>query len=193
MRTGAADACRTGYGIFRLFQRLNAMKRVKMGLGIALLVVGVFGFIGGTEKKSGKIIQKASGKDAISLEVQVEPPHVYRVSFWIVAEKGESQPGFATAAADLRAQLGDDTLTSRTLVATAGEARGGIKRAANGLETDVTPKAPEILRISGMLHEGDKWTLEIYRDLDTGTNLAPGLFLLVGIVGLVLVLRARAA
>jgi hypothetical protein len=169
------------------------MKRVKLIVGILFLILGVAGFIGGTEKKSKNIIQGASGTDAILLDVQVEPPHVYRVSFWIVAEKGESQPGFASATADLQVRLGDETLTSRTLTATASEARGGIKRAANGFETEVTPKAPGTLRVQGALREGDKWTLDIYRDLDTSTNLAPGLFILLAIVGLVLVLRARAS
>lgn len=169
------------------------MKRVRMGIGIVLLILGIVGFIGGTEKKSKNRIQGASGKDAILLAVQVEPPHVYRVAFWIVAEKGESQPGFASATADLQVRLGDETLTSRTITATASEARGGIKRAANGFETEVTPKAPGTLRVAGALREGDKWTLDVYRDLDTSTNLAPGLFILLGIVGLVLILRARAS
>jgi len=169
------------------------MKRTKRIIAIALLIFGAGGFIAATQSKGKNRIQEMSGKSDLTLTMEVAPPHTYHVSFWIVAEKGESQPGFATAEGALQIRLGGETLTSETLVAVSSDAKGGLKRATHGIETDIAPKAPGILSITGGLREGDQWTLEVYRDLGAGANLAPGLFLLVGIVGLILFLRSRAA
>lgn len=169
------------------------MKRGKSLLGIALVAVGIIGFVVGTENRKGHRIDGATGSGIVSFQMQVEPPHTYRVSFSIEAEKGESLPGFATAEGEVAVHLDGDVVTSRTLAATSsGDARGGVKRAIQTAEIDVSPEKPGLLRVKGSLRQGDRWTLDLYRDLGTGGDLAPGLFLLVGVVGLVLFLRSRA-
>ena len=171
------------------------MKRTLMILGIVMLVGGVVGFVAFTELNKGSLLPGTPVTGSVgefSHAVDLGAGDSHRVTFWIEAEQGESAPGFATAECVITLEVDGETIAAETLQASSSEARGGVKRAGISLEREIPAGSSKQLQATGAMKRGTKWELTVHRNLPPITNIAPGLSILAGLVGLVLVLKGRA-
>lgn len=165
-------------------------------VGIVLMIVGVAGFIGGTESKSDYEIVSKSGstKSAIDESVQTEAGHSYQISAWGCAEETGLQK-WASMSGELVVTGADGKQLYRkafSASASSSEETGGVRRAQNGTEFRYQAEADGKIQITGKLTEGDSLEVKVYEDLSEASNLLPGLSIILGIAGLVLFLRSRA-
>ncbi|MCF7972346.1 MAG: hypothetical protein K9N55_00880 [Phycisphaerae bacterium] len=170
---------------------------MKKQLGIVVLSVGVVGFFVATQMKSKSQVfgERLSQVQARTLEIPVKAGSAYRFAFWGVDEEMGQQ---VWANLDFKATVTDSkgaVLFEKQTEASASssEEKGGIKRAQNGFEYHHTAQTTESLAVALAVTQADYIDLEVYKDLPDWLNMAPGLSILLAIVGLVLFLRGRSA
>ena len=169
--------------------KLRARKRV---LSLVIIAAAGVGFVVNSEMKSLHRVlnERLTDSTAGPLVVPVSPLSEHTIEFWAVDE----ERGFTWASVEARYVVRDEDgtrLVEKPLVASASEEDGGVKRASIGSTVHV-PAGPTALHIEVTLQKGDYIDVEVYRDLPAWTALAPGIYALLGCVGIVLFLRSRA-
>lgn len=170
---------------------------MKKQIGIVMLIAGVVGFLVATQAKSSSKVfgERYSQTGVHTLEIPVEAGSAYIFAFWGVDE----ETGLQTwGDLDFTATVTDASgveLFKKQKIATASSAdeTGGIKRAQNGCEYHHVAQSTESLTAVVTATAADYVDVEVYRNLPDWLNMAPGLGILLAIVGLVLFLRGRNA
>ena len=167
---------------------------MKKQISMACVALGIVGFFGATQLKTKASVYKERLTQAdATVSVPVEAGSNYTFFFWGVDEEMGLQ---AWANLDLTGIVTDaqgTTLFTRQVTASASssEEEGGVKRAQNGFEYHHKAETSETLTATIKAPQADYVDLEIYKDLPEWLNLAPGLSIILAIVGLVLFLKAR--
>jgi hypothetical protein len=170
---------------------------MKKQIGMAVLIAGVAGFFVFTQMKSKaqvfeERLPQAAGR---TLEIPVAAGSDYTFAFWGVDEEMGQQ---VWANLDFGATVTDsrgNSLFEKQIQASASssEEKGGVKRAQNGFEYHHFAQTTEPLTVVVTAKAADYVDVEVYKDLPDWLNMAPGLSILLAIVGLVLFLRGRSA
>ncbi|MCF7730831.1 MAG: hypothetical protein K9N23_04050 [Akkermansiaceae bacterium] len=172
----------------------------KKTVGAVLMGLGIIGFFGGNMLKSRSQIleEKLTSVGPHSVTLPVTAGKSYTVFLWGRDEKSESLPGFAGmefSAKVIGADRGKVIFEQASVSASASssEAGGGIKRAQNGCEFTATAETSGNWTLQIDLKTGDEVTVDAYQGLSVFHNLAPGLAIICGLIGLILFLKGRAA
>jgi hypothetical protein len=118
----------------------------------------------------------------------------YEARIWVIDEETGIQQ-WAEAQASLRLTDAQDHIFFEKGVAanrSSSEKTGGVTRAQNGTSHRWTAKENGEVAITVTMKTGDNVELIVFKDLSQGQSLLPGLSILLGLVGVVLILRARA-
>lgn len=170
------------------------MKRI----GIVLVAVGIAAFVAANMAKDQNRVfsERFTDEAPHQLSVEVEAGSAYTLFFW----GRDEETGMPTNWAGMELQLkvvdvdGQKVLLDKKLTASASSAEetGGVKRAQNGEELQYI--APKSGNLSVLVHllSGDEVTVDVYKNLPTILNLAPGLAIILLVVGVVLFLKGRA-
>ena len=164
---------------------------MKKPIALLLLALALAGFFGGNMLKDRTQVfeKRIQSTTASPVAIALDPGAAHTVFIWAVDE----DTGYHWASVDARVTLRDAAgveLVAGPIQATQSEAKGGVKRAQNGFDTVVSAGVSAAF-LTVELIEGDYVDVEIYADLPTWLHLAPGISILVGLVGLVLYLRSR--
>lgn len=168
---------------------------MKKKVGMVLVVLGIVGFFAATQVKSLSRVhnERYSQTGTKTVSIPVESGSAYTFFFWGVDEETALQ---TWAGLDMKATVtdaGGATLFEEQVVASASEDTGGVRRAQNGFQYRHEAQASETLTVTIEAIEADYVDLEVFKDLPEWLNLAPGLSILLAIVGLVLFWKARGA
>jgi hypothetical protein len=170
--------------------------RMKRIIGYVLLGLGVVGFFAGNITASEREVLKktytTAGEHRESLTVSAG--HAYEARIWVIDEETGIQQ-WAEAQATLRlADAQGEVFFERGVTAhrSSSEKTGGVSRAQNGASHRWTAKDNDPVTVTVTMDTGDNVELVVFKDLSQSQSLLPGLSILLGIVGVVLILRARA-
>lgn len=160
-------------------------------IGWAMLIGGIvfFVFLNQANKKYLEINATGSSMLPINVEWEVEAENEYLVKCWFLDE--ETGFEWASMEAELRIEQNGKQVHAENYVASSSEDSGGVKRAQNTDEIRYIPAVSGVMSVNGRLIKGDKWEVEIYKNMSDKENLAPPFALLVAVIGLVLVLKSK--
>ena len=158
---------------------------------IVMIAAAVVGFVSQSESKDEYLVTKErlTRSTLIPLVVTVSPLAQHTIDLWGVDE----EMGYQWANLEVRYTIRDDSgklLGEDGFSASESNAKGGFKRAANGDTVHLSP-SPSSLHIEVELIRGDYVDIEVYRDLPTWTELAPGIYVLLGFTGVVLYMKSN--
>ena len=163
----------------------------KRRLAIGAMVAALIGFVTSNELKNqyrcleGRLSQTSTEP----YQVELEPLAAHTIFVWAVDEES----GYTWASLDATVTIHDSSgalIDQHQLVASEDNDDGGIKRAQHGFTTKL-PAGPESILVDVKLTSGDYVDIAVYADLPSWLNIAPGICILLGIVGLVMLLRSR--
>lgn len=166
----------------------------KKQIAIALLIIGVVGFIYSQNQKKKHLIfeKRISNTDEFVHKQYVQSGNTYLFSFW----GNNEHPGlhkWATLEYNFRlARSGGDVIEEKKVTATGSDGEGN-QRAANGDDVHYKATQSEELILTLKLIEGDYTSVEIYENLTDNTYWMPVLFIALFIAGLFMFLKARAS
>jgi len=160
------------------------------------IVVGIAGFIAGSMIASGREVLKKTFTTAGDYRetLSVSGGHEYEARIWVIDEETGIQQ-WAEAQASLRLADAQGKVFFEKGVAanrSSSEKTGGVSRAQNGTSHRWMAKENGEVAVTVTMKTGDNVELVVFKDLSQGQSLLPGLSILLGIVGVVLILRARA-
>lgn len=170
------------------------MEISKKKIAVALIIIGVAGFIYAQNIKSKSRIfkQRYTTHNPIMQEIKVLNGNHYIFSVWGTDEEQGIQQW-----ADLQGNVElvsseNKILEQRPFAASESEESGGIKRATNGHDIKFTAEKDEIVLIKANLIQGDYLDIEVYENLPENAYWLPVIFIAVFLTGIVMYLRARA-
>lgn len=166
----------------------------KKQIAIALLIVGVIGFIYSQQQKKKYLIfeKRISNNQEFAHKIYTQAGNTYLFSLWGNDEEG----GFEWAGMEFTFKLETaqgKIIEDKTIVATGSEDDGGLKRAANGDDVKYSASQLGDVNLTTTLVEGDYLDIEIYENLPENTYWMPVLFIALFIAGFVLFMKARAS
>jgi hypothetical protein len=163
----------------------------------ALVVLGATGFVAATQAKSKNTVAHAEYKErgTHGLAVPVRRGQAYTVFAWGRDEELGFEPARLDASVRVIGADGRQVLLDKALVASAMQAdeTGGVKRAQHGAQHEGHADRDGVWLVQVELRAGDIVTVDVFRDLPTWLNLAPGLAVVLGLVGVVLFFKAQRA
>lgn len=166
----------------------------KKKIAIALLIVGVIGFIyAQNQKKNYLIFEERISSKEYSKEFYVETGNEYMFSVWGTDEEGAARPSANLEAAVQLLNEKGSVLDEKHFTGTNSDNDGGIKRATNGYDIRFNPEENGNVILKSSLVRGDYLDIEIFENLPANTYWLPVLFIAIFITGLVLFLKARAS
>lgn len=175
------------------FVYVNKMKSNKKKIAIALIIIGVAGFIYAQNQKSKSRIfkQRYTTRNPIVQEIEVLNGNQYIFSVWGTDEEQGIQQW-----ADLQGNVElvdseNKILEQRQFAASESEESGGIKRATNGHDIKFAAEKDERILVNANLIQGDYLDIEVYENLPENAYWLPVIFIAVFLTGIVLYLRAR--
>ena len=153
-------------------------------LGLTLIVLGLGGFayFWGADDRS--LVEERSGTGpSISLGLEAESGHVYEVSLSAV-----DTVGLPWNKVDVEASVffnGDAVYSDSFMVQ---EFPG--KSAKDGFSFRADVRSDGLLQVDGYMHDGQRWTVSVYRDLPPFLDVGPFVCAVVGLLGLVCVVQS---
>lgn len=167
---------------------------VKKITGIIFVVIGIIGFLYTSNQKSNKLVlqEKAAGFETKTNQVEVEEAENYEIKFWGVDEEmtGVFQQPYFEAKISIRDGQ-NHLLFNQDLISVHEIETGGKRTTHSGLDYLHSPRNTEVITISTQIIKGDYLDIEVYKNLDSESDALPGIFIIVGIIGMVLYLRSR--
>lgn len=167
----------------------------KKQIAIALLIIGVVGFIYSENQKKNYLIfeKRISSNIEFVQKIYAQAGNNYLFSFW-----GNDEEGALQEWADMEFIFKIETssgeiLEEKKIVATGSDDDGGIKRAANGDDVKYSAHQSGDLIVTTTLTDGDYLDIEVYENLPENTYWMPILFIAIFITGLVMFMKARAS
>lgn len=168
---------------------------IMRSFGIVLVAIGVAGFFSGNIASNDlKIMDKDFAFPGVhDIRWTPEVGKSYELRVWVIDEASGLQE-WATVDAVIAMTDAQGKVLFEKKVSdskSSSEKTGGISRAQNGITHRWTCEQSGPLRIRIDLKSGDQAEVELYHSLPEYLSLMPGVSIIVGIVGLVLILRAR--
>lgn len=170
------------------------MQTNKKKIAIALIIIGIAGFIYAQNQKSKSRIfkQRYTTHNPIAQEVEVLNGNHYIFSVWGTDEEQGIQQ-WADVQGNVELVNSENIiLEQRPFAASESEESGGIKRATNGHDIKFTAEKDERILVKASLVQGDYLDIEVYENLPENTYWLPVIFIVVFLAGIVMYLRARA-
>ncbi len=168
---------------------MNKKKTFKI-ISISLMIISIIGFIATTENKSSfRILNERGSSQKFNFDINLATNMDYVFAFWVIDEEGGFQ--WANVSAYAEVSIKDSILYSKVIEFAESEEKGGLKRAEDGLNFKYHSNKNELAKFKGTLNEGDQWQVEVYENMSELENMKPGLFIILFIVSIVLVLKAR--
>lgn len=166
---------------------------MKLGkiIGYIMLIGGIVMFVVFNQKNKQYLELSDSGSSMkqIDLEMYAGAGNDYMVKFWFTDE--ETGYEWASASADFSVYFNDQQIHTKKYSASSSDESGGVKRAQDTDEIRYTPSESGKLSMKGELTKGDKWEVQVYKNMGDEENMAPPAALIVAIIGLVLVLKKK--
>jgi hypothetical protein len=163
-------------------------------IGIALMAVGLIGFVYFTaQKDKTKIYEQkyrmvGSRTDSIYLPNNAE----YIISFWAIDEEPAGFNEWPHMEAKIKLFTKTKKLFSRKINSFDTKDVGGMRRAQDYTDFNYRPELSETVYIQSELISGDECEIKIYSNLSERMNIMPGLFILVLVAGAFVFLKYRA-
>lgn len=156
-----------------------------------MLIGGIVMFVVFNQKNKQYLESSDSGSSMkrIDLELNVGAGNDYLVKFWFLDE--ETGYEWASASADFSVYFNDQQIHTKQYSASSSDDSGGVKRAQDTDEIRYTPTESGKLIMKGELTKGDKWEVNVYKNISDQENMAPPAALIVAIIGLVVALKKR--
>jgi len=153
-------------------------------VGLVLLAIGAGGFTHLWGAKDWSLVEESSGTSPlIGCAVNVERGHVYEVSLSAV-----DSAGLPWNVVDVEATILFDGGVVYSDSFSASEFPGKAAREALSFRADV--RQDGLLEVDGIMREGERWTVSIYRDLPPFLEVAPFACAVAGLLGLVCVVQS---
>lgn len=167
---------------------------VKKWIGILLIIIGIGGFIYNANSKNNHNFysERISNNKPKETKIDFIGGHQYKIKFWGVDEEMTntySQPSFSSKINIIKGN--GEVLFSSTLISITQREIGGKLVTHDGVTYEHICEANEALVIKTHITDGDYMDVEIYQDLSSEADALPGVFIILAIIGVVLVLRAR--
>ena len=166
---------------------------MKLGkiIGLVMLIGGIIMFVVYNQRNKQYLELSDSGSSLkpIEMEMPAEAGTDYLVKFWFLDE--ETGYEWASASADFSIYFNDQQIHTKKYSASSSDDSGGVKRAQDTDEIRYTPAVAGKLTFKGKLTQGDKWDVEVYKNMSDSEDMAPPAALIVAVVGLVLVLKKK--
>ncbi|MFH0999456.1 MAG: hypothetical protein V1783_01325 [Bacteroidota bacterium] len=166
----------------------------KKNFGLLLLGVGIFGFFYFSGRKKDFMVEEQhfAQNKIHSFNLETKENSNFTMFFWLVDEESGIQ---MSANADAVITVSDQNgmlIKREEIIAHSSGASNGIRKAQNSFEFHYISTKKEYLLIQINLLKGDYIDVEIYEDLPANLNIIPGISIIIGIIGFVIFLRARA-
>lgn len=164
-------------------------KQVLIFSAFLSIVTGGF-IVSNTAKTAFEIFETKSSSKTIEASIDLESETEYKFWFWAIDENTGYDP--ADMSAEVKITIEDETVFERKISTSEFEEKGGIKRAQNGFEFKYTNgEKKTIANISGKFIKGDSWEIKAYKNMSDTVNIAPGLWIIILLIGVFIFLRIR--
>ncbi len=161
--------------------------------GIFTVMIALMVFLGGNfQKDQYRLHSQRYTKGSHTIPFLVGTDATYKIAIWAVDEEtGLQQWATMSCEGEIRDSSGK-LVDAGEAVATASDEKGGIRRAQNGFDLDVQSTKTEELVLTVHLLEGDYVDVEVLQDIPTLIHLLPGIGVLIGFAGAILITKGRA-
>ncbi len=158
--------------------------------GTVMLIGGVLLFVVFNQKSKHYLVLSDSGSSmkTIELELNAEAGNNYFTKFCFLDEKNVSER--ISTSADIDMFFNDQQIYTKRYSSGSSDDSGGVKRVLDTDEICYAPNESGTLTIKGKLIKGDKWEVQVYKNICDHENKALPVALIVAVIGLALVLKA---
>ncbi len=168
--------------------------KVKKITGIIFTIVGVIGFFYTFNQQRNTLVfeERVHGKDLKTYSLEVEEGESYEIKFGGRLEETirvQQQPYFE---AKLTIKDGQNHLLFNQELMFKHEIKTDGKRSTHdGLDYMHSPKNDELMTISAQIIRGDDLDIEVYKNMGTEMDVWPGIFIIIGVIGIFVYFRSR--